>query len=706
MNTPVVMTELGHLMDEVASASTVDDVHRIGLRTIRKALDIERAALHRMVDGRMSFVADLGLSQAYKQAVDGYCPWDPDAGKFAPFLMEDVADAPELQELQELYRREEIGALAFVPLYYGARLLGQFSVYYTEPHEFSEYELALFGAAASYITFELEHRRIEGELQRRLAEERDARRELREGQERLHIALDAGQMGTWEWELGENRVMWSAELERLHGLEPGSFPGTFEGFQADMHPDDRDRVLASIKSTLESADGEYQEEYRIVRPDGEVRWVEARGRLVTDDDGDVTKMVGVCGDVTNRKRREQQLSFMSEASSLLSESLDSTELVKTLTRLTVPDLADWCVLHLTSDSGDLELAEVVHADPSKVELAWSFVERAPTPGGFQQILDSGESFFRPKIDPDILGQYARNDEHREVMQSLGFKSGIIVPICGRERAHGTLTLIASESGRTFTEDDLRFVEEFVARAALAMDNAELYATARRAVEVRDDVLAIVSHDLRNPLTVISTAHAVLERIDDEKQRANAMGGIKRAVDQMQKLIQDLLDASYLESGKLQLEPRPVNVSKLFAEMGELFAPRAEEQSVELSFDVEPDRLKVDADPTRLQQALGNLISNALRYVDEGGQVSVRATGKGDEVSITVADDGCGIPDDKLERLFDRFYQAQRDRHGGAGLGLAIAKGVVEAHGGELTVESTPAEGTTFEFTLPAVAEDE
>jgi PAS domain S-box-containing protein len=229
---------------------------------------------------------------------------------------------------------------------------------------------------------------------------------------------------------------------------------------------------------------------------------------------------------------------------------------------------------------------------------------------------------------------------------------------------------------------------------------ESFEEAQRAVRERDAVLGIVSHDLRNPLSTISMASSLLfEDIPEAKKRVQA-DIIARSVEQMRRLIGDLLDATRIDGGGLQLVVQPCSAAALAASAVAAFVPLAEARSVALRADAARDVL-VSADRERVQQVFGNLIANAIEHTPEGGEVVVAAAAVGDDAVFTVRDTGRGIPPEQQPRIFDRYWQAQRSGRGGAGLGLAIAKGIIEAHGGSIRVASEPGRGTTFTFTLPA-----
>lgn len=231
------------------------------------------------------------------------------------------------------------------------------------------------------------------------------------------------------------------------------------------------------------------------------------------------------------------------------------------------------------------------------------------------------------------------------------------------------------------------------RLARALEKAE------RAIRTRDDVLAIVSHDLRSPLNTIVMAATLLKRPLDEEKRASQIAMIRRAATGMDRLIGDLLDASAIQAGRLALEPAPVSLAPLLEEARRRFEAEAEEKNLRLNVSA-PEDLVVNADPFRIQQVLGNLISNAVKFTPEGGEIEVRAEAREDEARIVVRDSGPGIPEEQLPNIFDRFFHADRSKRGGAGLGLAISKGIVEAHGGRIGVESEEGEGSVFWFSVP------
>jgi signal transduction histidine kinase len=294
----------------------------------------------------------------------------------------------------------------------------------------------------------------------------------------------------------------------------------------------------------------------------------------------------------------------------------------------------------------------------------------------------------------------RHDEHLRLLPRVGPKSLMIVALRTGGGVVGTLTFAASASGRHYGGDDLVFAQEIARRASMAMDNARLHEQARRAVQSREDLLAVVSHDLRNPLSVILVSATLALRAwppGDANRRT--IEAIRRSALRMDRLIGDLLDASTIEAGRLSLETAVQPVDQIVRDALEaLEAPAAQKQvKLETSGTCE---LGVFCDRGRMLQVFSNIVGNAIKFTPEGGSIMIRVEPRESEVWFFITDTGPGIPEDQLPRLFDRFWQAKRTARLGTGLGLTIAKGIIEAQDGRIGVESQLGVGSTFFFTLP------
>ncbi|HEX7090884.1 MAG TPA: GAF domain-containing sensor histidine kinase [Longimicrobiales bacterium] len=405
--------------------------------------------------------------------------------------------------------------------------------------------------------------------------------------------------------------------------------------------------------------------------------------------------------------------FLAEASRVFGATLEPGEILERLARLVVPELADWSIVDIV-EAGTVRRAAVAHADSAAAPLAEAMRRSAPPRDKRNPIartLEEGSARILRHVTADTLvdtaaaaggGGAAVADRRGADAGAIAPRAAMMVPLRARGQVAGVLTLLAKPS-RLYRRDDLALTEELADRASLALENARLYAEARRATRVRDEMLAIVSHDLRNPLHTIELSAGLLEAITprDAETSRKQLEIVKRSVQRADRLIADLLDVARLEAGTFPLECGPVASLDVAREALELHRGQAEKEDERLVAAL-PERLPdVWADRDRLLQVFSNLLGNAIKFTPKGGRIELGAEAAGEHIRFWVRDTGSGIPADQLPHVFDPFWQAKR-RHGGAGLGLAIARGIVEAHGGRIRVESEPGVGTTVWFTIPTV----
>jgi PAS domain S-box-containing protein len=296
------------LTQALGSARTVEEIYSAALDALEAGLGVRRASVLLFdPDGVMRFKAYRGLSDSYRAAVEGHTPWQPDAVDPQPICVADVYSDASLAPYLATIRDEGIAAMAFIPLVNRDRVIGKFMLYSDAPHQFTSDELQLAGIVAAQVAFAVDRTRTEEQARR--------------SEERLRFALDAAAMGTWEWDLALNSVQWSDNLARMHGLPEGTFDGTFASYEREIHPDDRARVFASVERAI--AEGvPHDVEYRIVAPDGTVRWCEGKGRVEYDGQGRPARMSGVCMMVTRRKEAElARLAAAEEASRMKDDFL-------------------------------------------------------------------------------------------------------------------------------------------------------------------------------------------------------------------------------------------------------------------------------------------------------------------------------------------------------------------------------------------------
>ncbi len=303
------------------------------------------------------------------------------------------------------------------------------------------------------------------------------------------------------------------------------------------------------------------------------------------------------------------------------------------------------------------------------------------------------------LAPGEPGSPALDDEHLRALRALDARSAMAVPLGSSERILGALLFISSRPGVKYGPDDLRAAQSVAQRAATAIESAILYAKARDAIEARDHVLAIVAHDLRNPLNVaLMAARTILG--EGSEPACKAAERIERSVALASRLIQDLLDVAQIDSGHLSLERTGVPAGELVAEAAEAWEDAYSDASLALEKDVPQGLPRVVADRGRMLQVFSNLIDNAVKFAPAGSVIRIAARRRDDYVCFSVSDSGPGIAPDHMAHLFDRFWRARPEDRRGIGQGLHIAKGIVETHGGRIWVESSVGSGTTFHFTVP------
>ena len=405
---------------------------------------------------------------------------------------------------------------------------------------------------------------------------------------------------------------------------------------------------------------------------------------------------------------EQRARFLAEASRVLNASFDYQTTLGTLARLCVATLADFCIVDVLEGDGGLTRVGCAHGDPEQeqqLQQLGKFSSAVNPEHPVLREMREGRSVLIPELAPLMIDQIMVDGEHRSLMATLAPRSVMCVPLSASGRTLGVMVLCSTSVNRVYTTDDLELAEELARRASLAIENARLFHEARQATRARDEMLAIVAHDLRNPLNTISMGAQLLEEVVDTSRTLEhrQIQVIQRSVRRMTELIQDLLDIKRIESGRLPVEPRQEDLGVLVREALEILRPQANARELVLSAELPHQLPPVMADPARVQQLISNLVGNAIKFTQHGGTITVRAELEGNEVLVAVTDTGAGIPAEHLPHVFGHYWQANRGDRRGIGLGLAIAKGIVEAHGGRIWVRSREGAGSTFFFTLPAAA---
>ena len=597
-----------------------------------------------------------------------------------------------------------VASVALVPVFLEEQWWGALGVADTSAdREWEDAEVNALGVAA--VT-------LGGALFRRRSEER-----LRESEERFRLLSEAAVEGVV---IHDNGIIIDANrrLCEMFGYELG------ELLSANVFdlptPESLDTIMAHIRS---GSTERYEVDCR--RKDGSTFVAEITGRPMLYRGRQVR--VATLHDVTERKRAEEnarrlaeeeirraaaeeaqrRTAFLAEASRVLGTSFDYETTLSTLSRLAVPAFADYCVVDITAEDGSgIRRIGAAHADPEKEALLRELMRFWHRTGSERLYrfgsVNAGEPLLIGEITEEMVEGSFVSEEHARIAMPLLPRSMVAVPLRVGDRSLGVLALYWAETNRRYGPEDLELVEELARRAALAVENARLFHEAQHATRARDEMLGVVAHDLRNPLnTIVMGASTMLELLPEKPPLLrNHAQIVRRAADRMNRLIQDLLDVRRIESGRLAVDPRPVTVPLLVDEALEMLRPLAVAASLELSTDLAAELPRVRADSGRILQVFSNLVGNAIKFTPAGGRITISATALEEEVRFEIADTGPGIPAESLPHVFGQFWQGLRGDRRGIGLGLAIAKGIVEAHGGRIWVESQVGEGSRFYFTLP------
>jgi len=418
-------------------------------------------------------------------------------------------------------------------------------------------------------------------------------------------------------------------------------------------------------------------------------------------------------DVSERRRSEERQRLLATAGWVLAASLDLESTMATVAELPVPLLGEWSLLELLTPDGSIRRAAATHRDPVRQEITSGFMSRAERPlqvdppaASGSRVAHEAEAQRITDIDAWLQANFAEASD-RARAEALGASAVLLVPLRAGGRAIGVLHLVRTVAGASHMGEEVLLADQYAGLAALALENARLYQEARQAVREREEMLAIVSHDLRNPVNaIVMLTGAVLNR-DDADERAlmerEQVESIRAAARQADGLIQDLQDVSRISSGRLRVEQRRVSIVELAQEAADLFEQVMEDATLRFVRRLDAATPLVIADRGRLLQVLSNLLANAVRFTPHGGVVTLTVGEAGvAQLRVSVRDTGPGIAAADVPRLFERYWQAPRLLRAGSGLGLFIAKGIVNAHGGEIGVNSTVGEGSEFWFTLPMV----
>ena len=467
------------------------------------------------------------------------------------------------------------------------------------------------------------------------------------------------------------------------------------------------------------------------RPTGveQERYARVTARPIRGVDGTVEYVVNTFHDITELKRGEQALRFLAGAGVALSTSLDYEATLRTVARLAVPAVADWCVIDVIDAEGEPPRRVAVwHRDPAKRELAAELMARFPSDPdanhGVAEVIRTRRPEVISELTAEQISGASRGPEHDRLVTSLGLRSYIIVPLIAGDRTVGAITLVAAESGRRFGPQELTIAELLARRAALAVENSRLYREAEEAVKARDSFLAMAAHELLTPLTVVRGYSQGLVRLVERRRDQPAAGGdtitieadrllrgahnVDASAQRLTRLIHELLDISRLQQGALELERAQLDLRELVG--GVIDSARGQQAEGRYPAGIRVRASLPDApivgtwDGARLEHVLFNVLDNAMKYSLPETEIAVEVKAADEVASISVVDQGIGIPADQLEAIFEPFGRASNVANAGFpgfGMGLAIGREIVQRHGGSIVAESDgPGRGARMTLQLP------
>lgn len=656
--------------------------------------------------------------------------------------------------------------------------------------------------------------------------------ELNQKDRRLRMALEAGRMGCWEWDVVNQRVFWSPELEAMHGLAPGTFMGTTEAYASDIHPEDIERVFATVQQELSSGATEHRIEYRIQRPDGQERWVEGRGLIERDSNGAPLRILGTCTDITERKLAERAVQHKARELAALYSFSDSMQQPSDLPAVYEAALNAICEA-LQCDRAsilifdDQDVMRFVHwrglSDGYRAAVEghspWKRTDTDPAPFGVERVAEAGlepelaavierEGIaalgFVPLLsDGKLIGKFmvyydkphVFADQDLELAMTIGHQIAMAIQrkqmeqsqrdanqalrmseerfsrfmqhlpglawikdtdgryVYANEAALNAFQVKAEdlygytdaevfppeiaemfrrhdgdalESGtgiqvvETLEHDDGILHHSLVSKFPIPGPDGEHPFVGGVAVDItdrilaqealidadqrKDEFLATLAHELRNPLAPLRSGLEYLGSPDSDPDLARqAQAIMKRQVEHLGRLVDDLLDITRIKRGGLNLRFTECDLRELLEAAGQMVQGnmRLANQSFSLELPDEPMLVRGDAD--RLIQVFGNLLFNAYKFTPDGGSIRVCAETEGDRATIRIADTGNGMSEEHLSKVFELFAQVGEhtsNRPVGLGVGLALAKQIVELHKGQIYAKSDgPGKGSTFTVSL-------
>lgn len=500
---------------------------------------------------------------------------------------------------------------------------------------------------------------------RDITEQKKAEEALQRTTDRLMLAARAGGVGIWDYDIENNTLVWDEQMFRLYGITQDQFSEVYEAWRTGLHPDDVERGDSEIQMALRG-EKEFDTEFRVLWPDGTIHNIRALAIVQHDGSGRPVRMIGTNWDITSQKQAEEELrESETKYRSLFNQSAEGIYLHDFEGKII--DVNNEAVRqsgYSKEELLDLTIFDFLPDEFDREDIMQQWSRRTP---GTTVSLDARHIHRNGSVYPVEITSSCVQFGHRKLILAM------VHDITERKKAEHSLI-----KAKMMAEENNRIKSEF---------------------------LANMSHELRTPLTAILGFSDMLcfESFGqlNEKQLGFA-NHIHKSGEHLLELINDILDLSKIEAGKMELECEHFPVSNVFTEIQALMTPLAARKNIHLAIDNDIPTTEIVADRLKFKQIMYNLLSNAIKFTPDNGRVLVVAKNTGNEIQVSVSDSGIGIPEDRMEDIFDPFTQvdaSNKRRYGGTGLGLTLVKQFVEMHNGRVWVESKEGEGSTFKFTI-------
>lgn len=500
---------------------------------------------------------------------------------------------------------------------------------------------------------------------------------------------------------------WSHGAERVLGWTAEEMKG--ETVHRIFTPEDVAQGVVEEELQRARVQGRTVNDRWHLRKDGTRLWASGETMPLLDGKGGSQGFVKIMRDLTPILLHTHDLAFVARVSESMANSAGETEMLERLAEIAVEHYADLCVVDLGDSPATLRRAALACRDPQWRARLSGLEMNTPTGAGplegLRLLMTQGQARVVPDMDSPDLARILPAPRHRQDLLDLGLRSCIVVPLVAQGERLGAIVLASGVSGRRYGPDDLVLVTDLARRIAVAVLNARLLQVLRETDRVKDIFLATLAHELRNPLAPIANGLAILKRVPGDQARVEQVSAmIGRQLQQLTRLVDDLMDVSRIATGKLQIKPEVTSLAAILGVAIEMSRPHIEAAHHQLVLALTREPTPVLGDPARLAQVFTNILNNAAKYTPRGGRIEVSAQVQGEELQVRVRDNGAGIEPRMLQQVFGLFTQIPQ-RGGryaaGLGIGLSLVDGLVRLHGGRVeAISAGLGQGSEFIVYLP------